>query len=94
MRSDTVEIFSDATNAAVMRHLGRCFPGILIQGDTLYSLCVWADDACKASRGRIDEEAYAELNELRNHLWHFLDHYKSVLAEHQMSLPFCERPDV
>ena len=53
-----------------------------------------ADAACKASRGRIEDEAYANLNELRNHLWDFLNHYKGVLAEHQMSLPFNETPDV
>ncbi|WP_425506589.1 DUF6959 family protein [Sphingomonas kyeonggiensis] len=38
MRTELIEIYSDATNAAVMRHPGRQFPGMLIQGDTLYSL--------------------------------------------------------
>jgi len=94
MHTDTVEIFSDATNSAVMKHPGRHFPGVLVQGDTLRSLCVAADAACKASRGRIDDEAYAGLNELRNHLWDFLNHYKSVLDAHKMSLPFDETPDV
>lgn len=45
MRSEDVEIFSDMTNAAVMRHPGRKFPGVLIQGDTLYTLCREADEA-------------------------------------------------
>ena len=38
MHVESVEIYSDATNAAVMRHPGRRFPGMLIQGDTLHSL--------------------------------------------------------
>ena len=93
MRTDTVEIYSDATNAAVMKHPGRNFPGVLVQGDTLHSLCVAADASCKASRGRISEDAYTELNELRNHLWDLLTHYKRVLAEHHVPLPFSEAHD-
>jgi hypothetical protein len=93
MRTDTVEIYSDATNAAVMRHPGRSFPGVLVQGDTLYTLCVAADAACKASRGNISDDAYCELDELRNHLWELLAHYKMVLSEHQIPLPFFESPD-
>src|SRR4051794_13704122 len=46
MRVEPVEIFADTTNAAVMRHPGRHFPGMLIQGDTLHSFCCMADDAC------------------------------------------------
>jgi hypothetical protein len=90
MRVEPVEIFSDATNAAVMRHPGRGFPGFLLQGDTLYSLCLRADDVCTAiGRGAA---GYDEANELRNRLWSALNHYKSVLDEHKLPLPFSERP--
>lgn len=92
MRKDTVEILSDATNAAVMRHPGRKFPGVLVQGDTLYSLCRRADFACSRAKARMDEEDFRELNEVRNALWSLLTHYKSVLAEHQLELPFSEQP--
>jgi hypothetical protein len=44
MHVEPVEIYSDTTNAAVMRHPGRHFPGLLIQGDSLYGLCGRADD--------------------------------------------------
>jgi hypothetical protein len=90
MRTENVEIYSDQSNAAVMRHPGRRFPGVLIQGDTLYGLCVAADTSCNRLRGSMDEEGYSELNELRNHLQSLLTHYKSVLAAHQMPLPFSE----
>jgi hypothetical protein len=91
MRTESVEIYSDQTNAAVLRHPGRKFPGVLVQGDTLHSLCVQADEACAAARDTLHEDAYGELNDLRNHLWHFLNHYKSVLQEHNLSLPFSEQ---
>jgi hypothetical protein len=90
MRMDNVEIYSDQSNAAVMRHPGRRFPGVLIQGDTLYGLCVAADASCARLRSSMDEEGYSELNELRNHLQSLLAHYKSVLAAHDIQLPFSE----
>ena len=92
MHTESVEIYSDATNAAVMRHPGRHFPGLLVQGDTLYLLCSRADAACKRAHGRLSAEAYGELNDLRNQLRHYLTHYKNVLAEHGIRLPFSESP--
>ncbi|MBP3985703.1 hypothetical protein J5837_14925 [Pseudoxanthomonas helianthi] len=90
MRVENVEIYSDQTNAAVMRHPGRSFPGVLIQGDSLHGLCAQADDACSAARGKLSDDEYAELNELRNTLWGYLSHYKSILLEQGMPLPFAE----
>jgi hypothetical protein len=34
---------------------------------------------------------YEELNDLRNKLWERLNHYKSVLAESGIPLPFTEQ---
>jgi hypothetical protein len=33
---------------------------------------------------------YDEVNELRNALWGYLNHYKSTLIAHDMALPFSE----
>jgi hypothetical protein len=90
MRVDRVEIFSDATNAAVVRHPGRRFPGLLVQGDTLYSLCRRADLICReVGRG---SPAFEEANDLRNALQDYLSHYKAVQTEHGIALPFSETP--
>jgi hypothetical protein len=86
MHIEPVEIYSDTTNAAVMRHPGRRFPGSLIQGDTLYALCCLADEAC-AGMNKSDA-GYCHLNKLRNTLWDRLNHYKAVLDEHEIPLPF------
>ena len=88
MRTEPVEIFSDATNAAIMRHPDRRFPGILVQGDTLYSMFRRADAACRGADR--SSEAYADLNELRNYLWELLTHYNSVLREHDLPPLFSE----
>jgi hypothetical protein len=77
------------TNAAVMRYPGRHFPGVLIQGDSLHSLCRRADDLCQTiGRG---SSAFEEANALRNILQEYLSHYKVVLGEHDIPLPFSER---
>ena len=88
MQTELVEIFSDKTNAAIMRHPGRRFPGVLIQGDTLHSLCRQADMVCQAI-GRSSPN-FEEANDLRNHLMLLLNHYKMVLGEHNLSLPFSD----
>lgn len=92
MRTEVVEIYSDQTNAAILRHPSRKFPGVLVQGDTLHSMCRSADDVCKDAKGVVASYTYEELNDLRNHLWSLLNHYKSVLGEHQVSLPFSQGP--
>lgn len=88
MRNETVEIYSDQSNFAIMRHPGRNFPGSLIQGDSLTSLC-HAADAVRREIDRGDlEEAKAELEMLRELLWFRLQHYETVLVEHECELPF------
>ncbi|MEM1113741.1 MAG: hypothetical protein AAGI11_17645 [Pseudomonadota bacterium] len=92
MKEEKVEIYSDATNHAVMKHPGRHYPGVLIQGDTLYSLCSALDDVCRLLKENETTEAFDEANELRNALWEKLTHYKVVLADHGIELPFNEVP--
>lgn len=89
MRTENVEILSDRTNAAVLRHPDRKFPGVLVQGDTLYTLCQRADAACR-EMGR-SSPGFEEGNDLRNALHSLLSYYKSVLGEHDIPLPFSEQ---
>lgn len=90
MRTETVEIYSDPPNGPVMRHPGRKFPGVLIQGDKMHVWCSALDSICKNARGKVDEDTYTELNELRNRMWSSLTHYKQVLGEHGLRLPFID----
>jgi hypothetical protein len=92
MHTELVEIYSDATNAAVLKHPERKFPGVLIQGDTLYSLCQTADKACAAAKQQLSPDQFLELNELRNCLQSLLSHYKVILGEHGLPLPFSHQP--
>lgn len=90
MRTAATDILSETTNVVVMRHPDRHFPGVLVQGDTLYTLCQRADDVCREI-GR-SSSGFAQANELRNALHALLTHYKTVLGQHDIRLPFSEQP--
>lgn len=91
MKVESIEIYSDAANMAIMRHPGRKFPGVLIQGDTLANICSALDIVCERERGKMNDESWQELNQVRNGLWGRLAHYKSVLQEHGVPLPFSDQ---
>ncbi len=89
MRTALVEILSDATNMAVMRHPGRRFPGVLLQGDTLYRTL----DALKRIRdasGSLPEDSTTELNDLIDEFTERLDHYREVMRQENLDLPFSD----
>ncbi|MFT7775666.1 DUF6959 family protein [Roseateles sp.] len=88
MRTETVEVYSDASNAAVLRHPDRRYPGVLVQGDTLNSMCVSAEAISKflAESGSVEARDEAQL--LADQLRELVEHYKSVLAQHAIQLPF------
>jgi len=88
MRTEAVEIYSDAINASVMRHPGRKFPGMLIQGDTLYSLSRMAAGALAAAQPGSDQ--WYELKNLTDALRSRVDLYARVMREHGLELPFVD----
>ncbi len=87
MHIEPVEIYSDASNAAVMRHPGRQFPGVLVQGDSLYAI-VMALTAAQSGAKCLDAEAATELAHATERLNELLEHYKDVLNAHHIKLPF------
>ena len=93
MITQELEVYSSATNAAVVRAPGRRFPGVVVQGDTLATLC----DSAQALVGGIDAhdnedlalEALAlEALALYEHLSGLLLHYEAVLRDNGISLPY------
>ena len=88
MKTEPVEIYSDRTNAAVIRHPDRQFPGVLLQGDTLHSLCADIDRALRAMDP--GSEAFDELTSVRDRLWSLKTHYAATLTAHGLSRPFHE----
>ncbi len=88
MRTEAVEIYSDSANAAVLRHPSRKYPGVLIQGDTLFNLYWQVELAIAAGEGALPDRGQEELEDLRDQLRSLLEHYKTVLLAHGIALPF------
>lgn len=83
-----VEVFSTGGNGQVIRAEGRKFPGILLQGDTLYSIL----ETLKNCEGLLREgkasEALEESEGLIEQLSEYLDFYEKALTKHQIRLPY------
>ena len=90
MKKELVEIYSDASNDAVMKHPGREYPGSLIQGDTLHILIQDIKEAkTEVESGNVQDAADALTNIIDN-LEDRLEHFKKTLIEHGHELPFHE----
>lgn len=86
METMEVEVYSQATNAAIVRMPGRQFPGLVLQGDTLNILRAHAEHVVESLRGSGEATDAAEY--LATHLSELLTHYSRVLKAHSMRLPF------
>ena len=88
-RPTEIEILSEQTNAAVVRMPGRRFPGVVIQGDDLNSLHVFATMVVRDLKDAGAPEQVRGIAEmLDERLRAYLIHYEQVLAKHGFSLPY------
>ena len=92
MKLIELEVFSEASNYAVIRPAGRRFPGSVIQGDSLAVLCAEAREISEQIRSRQlnDEELRYLVQDHQEKLLGRLLHYQQVLTEHGISLPYAE----
>jgi hypothetical protein len=91
MKIEQVEIYSDTSNAAIMRHPGRKFPGSLIQGDSLHILVGEARELLAAVAKSGDEDLTGLAQDHLEKLEGRLKHYEKVLEEHGIQLPYNKR---
>ena len=82
------ELLNDATNAVVVRHPERNFPGLLIQGDTLKTLLDDIEELREEATAG-DLESVKEISDiLQEKFIELLAHYEKVLEEHSRELPY------
>lgn len=91
MRKQEIEVFSDAVNGPVMRHPSRRFPGSLIQGDTLFTLCGLAESIQRRLAQHPDQELVGEVAELHQLLRDRLLSYQETLEAAGVELPYSGR---
>lgn len=92
MRVVEVEVYSELSNLAVVKPPGRQFPGIVVQGDSLSTLCADAKELSQRMRklGIQDEELLYLAQGLQEELLARQLHYQAVLSEHGMALPYAQ----
>lgn len=90
MKTVEIELYSEASNNAIVRVPGRSFPGAVIQGDSLSILHEHAKTLSLRLQqlGIQDEELLYAAQELQEQLLDRLLHYQKTLAAHDISLPY------
>jgi len=92
MNTQQIEVYSEATNQAIVRIPSRKFPGVVIQGDSLSVLADLAESIHDAAKNSPDDELASDAKQLKNSLNGLLLHYEIVLQEHGIPLPYSRRP--
>ena len=90
MKLKELEVYSEASNYAVIRASGRSFPGSLIQGDSLSTLCAEAKKISEFVKGlhlNNDDILYL-VQDHQEKLLERLLHYQNILTEHGVDLPY------
>ncbi len=83
-----IEVFSQASNAAIVRMPTRRFPGVVIQGDSLNILHQLAESVVQLAAPHDDEGLSGEAEELRDLLAGYVASYENVLKKHGIELPY------
>ena len=92
MTTQEIEVYSDATNRAIVRIPTRKFPGIVLQGDSLSILVNLAEGIYNAVKNSPDEDLVSDTRQLKGSLESLLIHYEDVLQEHGIPLPYSRVP--
>lgn len=90
METKPVEVYSEASNFAIVRVPSRRFPGCVVQGDSLSILLADAKTILEKVKDSDDEDLVYSAQELVELLQARLDHYEKVLAEHNLPLPYAK----
>ncbi|MGW1245624.1 DUF6959 family protein [Streptomyces bobili] len=88
MKRIEAELFTDGGNDAVVRMLGRRFPGVLTQGDSLHILRSAVAEVVEACERGDLEEARDSAGLLLADLDALLMRYEAALGEHELARPY------
>lgn len=90
METEQLEVYARDSNYAIIKPPGRNYPGCVIQGDSLATLCGMAKAivACVQRGETTSEEFLYDVQELANSLLDRMLHYQRVLSSHGIDLPY------
>ena len=88
IKKEVMAIYAHENNSCVVQHPGRTFPGVLIQGDSLFVLFDHAMTVCECLQGKGDKETFLAALELAKLLESHVQNYEEALAEKGIRLPY------
>lgn len=88
MQKVELEMFGNAINSTVIKLPHRQYPGVLIQGDTLWSIYSSVSSVKDLYEDGNLEDAKDEIDYLMNQLAGYLRVYESALAAHGIDRPY------
>jgi hypothetical protein len=88
MEKIEIEVYTQASNLAIVRMPGRQFPSVVVQGDSLNILYGLAVSILNRAEVTSDTELIDEAKELTQLLAGRLQFYESTLQKHGISLPY------
>jgi hypothetical protein len=88
MASDTPELISHIPNSGIVQMPGRRFPGVVIQGDSLFSIYGSMRDLIEHFRRIRDEEHFYDALEVAEAIQAQLRHYEDALTSAGLELPY------
>lgn len=88
MEKTEIEIYSRATEGAIVRMPGRRLPGLVIEGDSLSILYNFSKSILDRAQEISDEELVGWAQELKDMLHWQIQMYEGVMAQHELELPY------
>lgn len=88
MKTIEIDVLSDTPNSPVVKMQNRKFPAVVMQGDTLKTLCGLADALCTLTATAESDDLNDLACELRDHLAAHLTNYEHTLKAHHLELPY------
>ena len=83
-----LEVYSQSIDRGIVRMPSQSFPGLVLQGETLFSLLKLAKSACEKSQNTTDAELIEATRDLAERLQKLVTHYESTLNKHNIPLPY------
>src|SRR5688500_10707208 len=87
-----LEVYSQSINRGIIKMPSQNFPGLLLQGEMLYSLLRLAKSTYEKSQQTSYTELIETARELRDNLQQLVSHYESTLSRHNIPLPYSTIP--
>jgi len=88
MKEMTVSVLNRASNCPVVQVSGRRYPGMILQGDTLFSFLQLVKGVRSSLVAGKVEEAEDFAVQLEDEISNYLHFYEGVLGEKNIKLPY------